>query len=174
MSIETEGFATDTSPRTAGRLVRSYRVLWSVLLLGWLVSYADRTLTGPVISWMIQNKAGFIGEAAHPATLGGLVGSMFFACYMLTQYPGGRLGDRFDDPDRYDIKRNVSGHVCFGMGIHQCVGQHVARLEGEIVLAALARKVDRWQITGQPKRRLNNTLRAWDSLPVTVSSAANS
>ena len=76
--------------------------------------------------------------------------------------------------DRYDIKRNVSGHVGFGMGIHQCVGQHVARLEGEIVLAALARKVDRWQITGQPKRRLNNTLRAWDSLPVTVSSAANS
>lgn len=84
----------------------------------------------------------------------------------------GRLGDRFDDPDRYDIKRNVSGHAGFGMGIHQCVGQHVARLEGEIVLAALARKVDRWQITGEPKRRLNNTLRAWDSLPVTVSSAA--
>ena len=104
----------------------------------------------------------------------GLVGSMFFAGYMLTQYPAGRLGDRFDDPDRYDIKRNVSGHAGFGMGIHQCVGQHVARLEGEIVLAALARKVDRWQITGQPKRRLNNTLRAWDSLPVTVSSAANS
>ena len=174
MSIETEGFATDTSPRTVGRLVGSYRVLWSVLLLGWLVSYADRTLTGPVISWMIQNKAGFIGEAAHPATLGGLVGSMFFAGYMLTQYPGGRLGDRFDDPDRYDIKRNVSGHAGFGMGIHQCVGQHVARLEGEIMLAALARKVDLWQITGQPKRRLNNTLRAWDSLPVTVSSAANS
>jgi hypothetical protein len=70
VSIETEGFATDTSPRTAGRLVRSYRVLWSVLLLGWLVSSTDRTLTGPVISWMIQNKAGFIGEAAHPATLG--------------------------------------------------------------------------------------------------------
>ena len=88
MSIETEGFATDTSPRTAGRLVGSYRVLWSVLLLGWLVSYTDRTLTGTVISWMIQNKAGFIGEAAHPATLGGLVGSMFFAGYMLTQYPG--------------------------------------------------------------------------------------
>jgi MFS family permease len=72
-----------------------YRALWSVLLLGWVVSYADRTLTGPVIAWMIQNKAGFIGDAANPATLGGLVGSMFFLGYMLTQYPGGRLGDRF-------------------------------------------------------------------------------
>ena len=66
-----------------------------MLLLGWVVSYADRTLTGPVIAWMIQNKAGFIGDAANPATLGGLVGSMFFLGYMLTQYPGGRLGDRF-------------------------------------------------------------------------------
>jgi MFS transporter, ACS family, D-galactonate transporter len=72
-----------------------YKALWSVLLLGWVVSYADRTLTGPVIAWMIQNKAGFIGDAANPATLGGLVGSMFFLGYMLTQYPGGRLGDRF-------------------------------------------------------------------------------
>jgi MFS transporter, ACS family, D-galactonate transporter len=72
-----------------------YKALWGVLLLGWVVSYADRTLTGPVIAWMIQNKAGFIGDASNPATLGGLVGSMFFLGYMLTQYPGGRLGDRF-------------------------------------------------------------------------------
>ena len=78
-----------------GRPVTPYKALWAVLLLGWIVSYADRTLTGPVIAWMIQNKAGFIGDAANPATLGGLVGSMFFLGYMLTQYPGGRLGDRF-------------------------------------------------------------------------------
>jgi MFS transporter, ACS family, D-galactonate transporter len=94
-STATEGFAADTSRRTVGQLTGSYKVLWSVLLLGWLVSYADRTLTGPVISWMIQNETGFIGDAANPATLGGLVGSMFFAGYMLTQYPGGRLGDQF-------------------------------------------------------------------------------
>ncbi|MCO1657066.1 MFS transporter [Pseudonocardia humida] len=78
-----------------GAPVAPYRALWAVLLLGWVVSYADRTLTGPVIAWMIQNKAGFIGDAANPAALGGLVGSMFFLGYMLTQYPGGRLGDRF-------------------------------------------------------------------------------
>src|SRR3954469_6853627 len=78
-----------------GHPLSPYKALWAVLLLGWIVSYADRTLTGPVIAWMIQNKAGFIGDAANPATLGGLVGSMFFLGYMLTQYPGGRLGDRF-------------------------------------------------------------------------------
>lgn len=72
-----------------------YPALWTVLFLGWVVSYSDRTLTGPVIAWMIENKAGFIGDAANPATLGGLVGSMFFLGYMLTQYPGGRLGDQY-------------------------------------------------------------------------------
>src|SRR4051794_11872878 len=78
-----------------GRPVVPYRALWGLLLFGWIVSYADRTLTGPVVAWMIQNKAGFIGDSANPAALGGLVGSMFFLGYMLTQYPGGRLGDRF-------------------------------------------------------------------------------
>lgn len=88
------GTARADLPGTAGPVV-PYKALWSVLLLGWVVSYADRTLTGPVIAWMIQNKAGFIGDSANPAALGGLVGSMFFLGYMLTQYPGGRLGDRF-------------------------------------------------------------------------------
>ncbi|NEK56424.1 MFS transporter [Geodermatophilus sabuli] len=86
--------ATAGTPGRTGVPV-PYRALWAVLLLGWVVSYADRTLTGPVIAWMIENEAGFIGDAANPATLGGLVGSMFFLGYMLTQYPGGRLGDRF-------------------------------------------------------------------------------
>jgi MFS transporter, ACS family, D-galactonate transporter len=78
-----------------GRPLVPYKALWGVLLLGWVVSYSDRTLTGPVVAWMIENKAGFIGDATNPATIGGLIGSMFFLGYMLTQYPGGRLGDRF-------------------------------------------------------------------------------
>src|SRR3982751_2086680 len=78
-----------------GRPLVPYKALWGVLLLGWVVSYSDRTLTGPVVAWMIENKAGFIGDAANPATIGGLIGSMFFLGYMLTQYPGGRLGDRY-------------------------------------------------------------------------------
>src|SRR3954451_17592201 len=78
-----------------GQPLVPYKALWAVLLLGWVVSYADRSLTGPVIAWMIENKAGFIGDAANPASVGGLVTSMFFLGYMLTQYPGGRLGDRY-------------------------------------------------------------------------------
>ncbi|MGS2644492.1 cytochrome P450 [Streptosporangium sp. LJ11] len=75
---------------------------------------------------------------------------------------------RWDDPDVFDLSRDPSGHVGFGMGLHQCVGQHVARLEAEALLAALAHRVERFEITVSPRRHHNNTLRAWRSLPVRV------
>ena len=78
---------------------------------------------------------------------------------------------RWDDPDRYDITRRTSGHVGFGSGIHMCVGQLVARLEGEVLLAALARKVASIEISGPVKRRYNNTLRGLESLPITLTPA---
>lgn len=73
----------------------AYRTLWFWLLLGWIVSYADRTITGPVVSYMIDNDLSFVQNAGSPYSLGGLIGSLFFAGYMLTQFPGGYLGDRF-------------------------------------------------------------------------------
>lgn len=77
----------------------------------------------------------------------------------------------WEDPDRYDITRKTSGHVGFGSGVHMCVGQLVARLEGEVVLSALARKVAAIEINGPVKRRYNNTLRGLESLPVTITPA---
>ena len=78
---------------------------------------------------------------------------------------------RWENPDSYDITRRTSGHVGYGSGIHMCVGQLVARLEGEVMMAALARKVRSIEITGPVKRRYNNTLRGLESLPVKISSA---
>ncbi|MGH6950543.1 MAG: cytochrome P450 [Vitreimonas sp.] len=73
---------------------------------------------------------------------------------------------QWENPDRYDIRRKTIGHVGFGAGIHMCVGQMLARLEGEVVLSALARKVGSIEIVGEPRRRYNNTLRGLSSLPV--------
>ena len=73
---------------------------------------------------------------------------------------------RWTDPDRFDLGRDPSGHVGFGMGLHQCVGQHVARLEAEAVLTALARRVRSIELTEPARRHHNNTLRAWASVPV--------
>ncbi|HSG55212.1 MAG TPA: cytochrome P450 [Paracoccaceae bacterium] len=73
---------------------------------------------------------------------------------------------RWDDPDSYRIERNTSGHVGFGFGIHQCLGQMVARLEGELVATALAERVSALHPVAAPVRRLNNTLHALASFPV--------
>jgi hypothetical protein len=75
---------------------------------------------------------------------------------------------RWADPDAFDLSRDPSGHVGFGMGLHQCVGQHVARLEAEAVLTALARRVRTIELAAPTKRHHNNTLRAWESIPVRV------
>jgi cytochrome P450 len=75
---------------------------------------------------------------------------------------------RWDRPDSFDLERDPSAHVGFGMGIHQCVGQHVARLEAEAVLTALLSRVESLELAGTPRRHPNNTLRAWASLPLRV------
>lgn len=73
---------------------------------------------------------------------------------------------RWSEPDSFDLSRDPSGHVGFGFGIHQCVGQHVARLEAEALLTALAARVERIELTSAARRHHNNTLRAWESIPV--------
>jgi 4-methoxybenzoate monooxygenase (O-demethylating) len=78
---------------------------------------------------------------------------------------------RWENADSYDITRRTSGHVGYGSGIHMCVGQLVARLEGEVMMAALARKVKSIEIAGEVKRRYNNTLRGLESLPITIKAA---
>ncbi len=75
---------------------------------------------------------------------------------------------QWENPDDYDIERKVLGHVGFGAGIHVCVGQLLARLEGEVVLQALARHAAHIELVGAPLRRYNNTLRGLQHLPLRV------
>jgi 4-methoxybenzoate monooxygenase (O-demethylating) len=78
---------------------------------------------------------------------------------------------RWEQPDAYDITRRSAGHVGFGTGIHGCIGAVLARLEGEAVLGALARKAASIEITDEPKRRYNNTLRGLSSLRLAIRAA---
>ena len=78
---------------------------------------------------------------------------------------------KWPDPDRYDIDRPTAGHVGFGAGVHMCVGQLLARLEGETLLGTFARVFARIEPDGEPTPLLNNTLRGWTRLPVIVTPA---
>ena len=78
---------------------------------------------------------------------------------------------RWEKPDTFDVRRRATGHMTFGTGIHGCVGQAVARLESEAIFGALAKRVVSFEMTGKPERRLNNTLRGFDTLPLRVRAA---
>ncbi|MEV4377182.1 cytochrome P450 [Streptosporangium sp. NPDC049644] len=54
---------------------------------------------------------------------------------------GNRDPEVFPDPDRLDIRRDARRHVAFGFGVHQCLGQSLARLELQIVYSTLYRRI---------------------------------
>jgi 4-methoxybenzoate monooxygenase (O-demethylating) len=75
---------------------------------------------------------------------------------------------RWDAPDVFRIERITSGHLGFGFGIHQCLGQMMARMEAEVLLEALVSRVKSLRLTGAPVRRINNILHALSSLPIEI------
>lgn len=56
--------------------------------------------------------------------------------------------EQFDDPEKVDFHRTDNHHVAFGYGVHQCVGQHLARLELEVALETLLRRIPTLRLAG--------------------------
>ncbi|WP_433517947.1 cytochrome P450 [Nonomuraea sp. CA-143628] len=54
---------------------------------------------------------------------------------------GNRDPDAFPDPDRLDLQRDARHHVAFGFGVHQCLGQPLARMELQVVYSTLYRRI---------------------------------
>jgi cytochrome P450 len=52
-----------------------------------------------------------------------------------------RDADAFAEPDRLDIHRSARHHVAFGYGVHQCLGQPLARMELQVVYSTLYRRI---------------------------------
>jgi pimeloyl-[acyl-carrier protein] synthase len=74
----------------------------------------------------------------------------------------------FPDPDRLDITRRDNRHIAFGFGIHFCLGAPLARLEGQIAIDTLLRRMPGLRlVTSAPEWRESSTLRGLKRLPVT-------
>lgn len=54
---------------------------------------------------------------------------------------GNRDPAAFRDPDLLDVGRNPRHHVAFGFGVHQCLGQPLARVELQVVYSTLYRRI---------------------------------
>ncbi|SEM98548.1 Cytochrome P450 [Nonomuraea pusilla] len=73
----------------------------------------------------------------------------------------------FDEPDRFDVGREPGRHLAFGLGVHFCLGATLARMEGEIALAALAATAPKLELAeAEPPYRGNIVLRGLARLPV--------
>jgi cytochrome P450 len=89
---------------------------------------------------------------------------------IVTNSIANRDGEVFENPDAFDVHRSARHHIAFGYGVHQCLGQNLARLELEIILTALFDRIPTLRLA-VPVEELNlrpgTTIQGVNELPVT-------
>ncbi|MFF2807352.1 cytochrome P450 [Streptomyces sp. NPDC058000] len=78
--------------------------------------------------------------------------------------------ERFPDPDSLDLQRKATGHLAFGHGIHQCLGQQLARIEMRVAFPALLNRFPTLRLAVPPEEvplRTDLTMHGVQRLPVT-------
>ncbi len=75
----------------------------------------------------------------------------------------------FEDPDTFDVGRNIEHHLAFGFGSHYCLGQALARLEARVVLEELLKRFPNFEADLSAARFMYHPdNRGWDSLPINI------
>jgi len=76
---------------------------------------------------------------------------------------------RFADPDRFDIHREIAGHLTFGFGVHFCLGAALARVEARVALEELLARFPEWDVDRSgAKLSPTSTVRGWETLPLVL------
>jgi pentalenic acid synthase len=89
---------------------------------------------------------------------------------IITNSIANRDGDVFTDPDTFDVQRSARHHIAFGYGVHQCLGQNLARLELEVILRSLFDRIPTLRLAvpvDQLTLRPGTTIQGVNELPVT-------
>jgi cytochrome P450 len=83
-------------------------------------------------------------------------------------YASANRDDReFDDPDIFDINRRAPRMLSFGAGNHQCLGTHVARMEGKVCLEAILSRFPDYAVSTEDAVRLRTEfVQGYATLPI--------
>lgn len=68
----------------------------------------------------------------------------------VSMHAANRDPERFADPDTLDLRRRAVGQVSFGHGIHQCIGQQLARVEMRVAYRALLTRFPTLRLAVEP------------------------
>jgi cytochrome P450 len=111
----------------------------------------------------------FTRTVKQPVTIAGQelgVGHRIFPLLM----SGNRDEREFDEPDTFRWDRPIARHLAFGQGQNFCIGNHVARLEGRILLEELLARVPEYEIDDdQAERPASSFQWGWRTVPMIVS-----
>ena len=136
---------------------------------------ADRSLLAPVLEEVLRWDPP--AQAINPSTaLEDLEidGKVIRAGEAVSVLVGAANHDplAFDDPDQFLIDRNHNAHLSFAPGLHQCLGLHLARMEGRCVLNALCDHYESLQVVeGGSRRFVGDRFRGFDQLLLQSESA---
>jgi cytochrome P450 len=83
----------------------------------------------------------------------------------------GRDERKWEQPDSFDVRRKPAGGLSFGLGLHACLGQSMARLEFSCLGNVLARRIKRFEPAGDPERLVNNQANGWYQVPLRLHAA---
>ena len=129
----------------------------------------DPTLIGSAIEELLRYDGPVQRTARIPSEDVTIGGRTIARGEMVMPFIGAADRDpvQFPEPDRLDIGRADNRHIAFGWGIHFCLGAPLARIEGQIAINTLLRRLPKLALaTDRPEYRQSLTLRGLKALPV--------
>ena len=140
----------------------------------WAQLQADRSLVEPTIEEVLRYRSSFTQVGRVTTVEAELSGQVIPADVVVTPWllSANRDERKFSDPDRFDIHRSGTHHLAFGYGIHFCIGQLLARVEGRVAVGVLLdRYADIRLTSGVPLEFYSRGIFAARNIPVSVRSA---